>query len=179
MTRAISSSTRSAPATGGSRSAAAASRIGTRPTATREGSADPEVAAELRARLVSLFPPAGRRGDRRLLVGRARGHPQLDARGQLRRRAPAWAGPAATSATGVAASNLAGRTLRDLILGRRTPLTALPWVAPLGRRWEPEPLRWLGVQGVYQLLRRADAQEQRTGRPSPFAIPARLLGAAH
>ena len=29
---------------------------------------------------------------------------------------------------GVSSSNMAGRTLRDLVLGQETPLTALPWV---------------------------------------------------
>ncbi len=48
---------------------------------------------------------------------------------------------------GVAATNLAGRTLADLILSRETPLTRLPWVNHRSRRWEPEPLRWLGVNG--------------------------------
>jgi glycine/D-amino acid oxidase-like deaminating enzyme len=143
-----------------------------------EGSAEPEVAAELHGRLVSLFPP---------LAGVEIATSWSGVLGVSRGWTPAvsfdadtglgWAG--GYVGDGVAASNLAARTLRDLILGRRSPLTALPWVAPLGRRWEPEPLRWLGVQGVYQLLRRADAQEQRTGRPSPFAIPARMLGAAH
>ena len=42
---------------------------------------------------------------------------------------------------GVTTSNLAGRTLTDLILGRDTELTALPWVGRRPRRWEPEPLR--------------------------------------
>jgi glycine/D-amino acid oxidase-like deaminating enzyme len=46
---------------------------------------------------------------------------------------------------GVAAANLAGRTLADLILKRDTPRTTLPWVGHTSRRWEPEPLRWLGV----------------------------------
>jgi glycine/D-amino acid oxidase-like deaminating enzyme len=46
---------------------------------------------------------------------------------------------------GVAATNLAGRTLTDLITGRDTELTHLPWVGHRSRRWEPEPLRWLGI----------------------------------
>ncbi len=67
---------------------------------------------------------------------------------------------------GVAAANLAGRTLRDLLLGRRTELTALPWVGRRPRRWEPEPLRWPEIHAVYGLYRRADAAERRSGRPS-------------
>src|SRR6201995_3125820 len=40
---------------------------------------------------------------------------------------------------GVAVTNLAGRTLRDLVLGHNTELTALPLVNRHGRAWEPEP----------------------------------------
>ena len=67
---------------------------------------------------------------------------------------------------GVAASNLAGRTLRDLILGERSDLTELPWVGRRPRRWEPEPLRFAAIHSVYALYRRADAAERRSGRPS-------------
>jgi hypothetical protein len=48
----------------------------------------------------------------------------------------------------VAATNLAGRTLADLILGRRSELTRLPWVNHRARRWEAEPLRWLGINAA-------------------------------
>ena len=67
---------------------------------------------------------------------------------------------------GVAATNLAGRTLADLVLGRRTPVTELPWVGHRSRRWEPEPLRWLGVNAGLRLASAADAEESRTGRPA-------------
>ncbi len=78
---------------------------------------------------------------------------------------------------GVAASNLAGRTLADLVTGRRTPLTALPWVNHRSPRWEPEPLRWLGVNAGLRLATAADAQERHTGRPSPLGhVLARLTG---
>jgi glycine/D-amino acid oxidase-like deaminating enzyme len=71
---------------------------------------------------------------------------------------------------GVATTNLAGRTLRDLVLRRDTPLTALPWVGWKARRWEPEPLRWLGVQTMYALYQTADARETRGGAAtSPIA----------
>lgn len=57
------------------------------------------------------------------------------------------------SGEGVGASNLMARTLADLVLGRDTPLTAMPWAhrSPPGRalrRWEPEPLRWLGYRAT-------------------------------
>jgi glycine/D-amino acid oxidase-like deaminating enzyme len=76
----------------------------------------------------------------------------------------AWAG--GYVGEGVAAANLAGRTLRDLILGEHTGLTALPWVGRAPRSWEPEPLRWPAIHGVYSLYRHADRIERRTGRPS-------------
>nr|WP_090346298.1 FAD-binding oxidoreductase [Mycolicibacterium malmesburyense]CRL78889.1 FAD dependent oxidoreductase [Mycolicibacterium malmesburyense] len=77
---------------------------------------------------------------------------------------------------GVTATNLAGRTLTDLVLGRRTPLTELPWVGHRSRNWEPEPLRWLGVRGLYLAYKAADWHEAR-GRSatSPIARVADLI----
>ncbi|MGJ7514991.1 NAD(P)/FAD-dependent oxidoreductase [Pseudomonas baetica] len=54
---------------------------------------------------------------------------------------------------GVGASNLGGRTLADLILGRETELVRQPWVIPQGglealKAWEPEPCRWLGYNAI-------------------------------
>jgi glycine/D-amino acid oxidase-like deaminating enzyme len=60
---------------------------------------------------------------------------------------------------GVTTSNLAGRTLRDLILGLDTELTQLPWVGRRVRQWEPEPARWLAVHALYRAYRLADARE--------------------
>ncbi len=77
-----------------------------------------------------------------------------------------WAG--GYVGVGVSTSNLAGRTLADLAMGQDTALTRLPWVNRRVRAWEPEPLRWLGVRGMYALLRMADWAEQRGGRPSVF-----------
>jgi glycine/D-amino acid oxidase-like deaminating enzyme len=56
---------------------------------------------------------------------------------------------------GVGATNLGGRTLADLILGKQTQLTQQPWVLgdkPLSTlsSWEPEPLRWLGYNAIIQ-----------------------------
>jgi glycine/D-amino acid oxidase-like deaminating enzyme len=84
-----------------------------------------------------------------------------------------WAGGYAGE--GVAAANLAARTLRDLILDRDTELARLPWVGHQARGWEPEPLRWLAVQTVYGAFRAADALEDRTGRPSWVAGAAGAL----
>lgn len=60
---------------------------------------------------------------------------------------------------GVSTSNLAGRTLADLVLRRDTDLTRLPWVNRAPRDWEPEPLRWLGVHAMYRLYHWADRAE--------------------
>ncbi len=78
---------------------------------------------------------------------------------------------------GVSTSNLAGRTLRDLVLGRRTGLTELPWVQHRSPRWEPEPLRWLGVNAGLRAMAAADVEERLTGRPSRLArVVAPLVG---
>ena len=67
---------------------------------------------------------------------------------------------------GVTTTNLAGRTLADLVLGRDTPLTRLPWVGHRSPRWEPEPLRWMGVNATRALAGLADRREAHTGRPA-------------
>ena len=68
---------------------------------------------------------------------------------------------------GVSTSNLAGRTLAELTLGHATERTGLPWVNHRVRRWEPEPLRWLGVRGMYAALTAADRAEARAAPGSP------------
>lgn len=65
--------------------------------------------------------------------------------------------------SGLTTTNLAGRTLADLVLQRDTDLTRLPWVGRRVRPWEPEPLRWLGVQAMYALYREADRRENQRG----------------
>jgi len=81
-----------------------------------------------------------------------------------------WAG--GYSGHGVAASNLAGRTLADLVRGVPSPLTTLPWVGHRSPRWEPEPARWAGVRGLYTLYRAADRLEG-TGRSARTSVLAR------
>ena len=76
----------------------------------------------------------------------------------------AWAG--GYVGDGVSTTNLAGRTLADLVLDRDSDLVRLPWVNHRSRRWEPEPLRWLGVSAALAMMGGADAAEARTGRPS-------------
>ncbi|WP_327709699.1 FAD-binding oxidoreductase [Streptomyces sp. NBC_00464] len=95
-----------------------------------------------------------------------------------------WAGGYVGS--GVATTNLAARTLRDLIQqdsGQSGPteLTALPWVNHRVRRWEPEPFRWLGVHGMYAAYRAADRRELTSPRPGtdPIAKFADRLSGRH
>lgn len=68
-----------------------------------------------------------------------------------------WAG--GYVGTGVATTNLSGRTLRDLVLGQETELTELPWVNHTVRQWEPEPLRWIATKGLYAAYGAADRSE--------------------
>lgn len=70
---------------------------------------------------------------------------------------------------GVGTTNLAGRTLAHLVAGVDTDLTRLPWVNRPLRRWEPEPLRWIGANAALAAMRVGDAEEARTGRPSRLA----------
>ncbi len=87
----------------------------------------------------------------------------------------AWAG--GYVGDGVTTTNLAGRTLRDLVLERDTDLASLPWVQHRSRRWEPEPLRWLGINAGLRAMTWADAEERLTGRESRVAgLMAPLIG---
>jgi glycine/D-amino acid oxidase-like deaminating enzyme len=138
---------------------------------------DPRTFAELRRVLVNLFPslidspithewggPLGAPRDWTSSVGydRATGL--------------AWAG--GYVGDGVSTTNLAGRTLADLITGADTPITQLPWVAHRSPQWEPEPLRWLGITLGLALSAGADRAELRTGRPARLrtALLERLTG---
>lgn len=77
----------------------------------------------------------------------------------------AWAG--GYVGEGVAASNLAGRTLADLITGADSDLVSLPWVGHRSPRWEPEPFRWVGINAGLQTagwIDRYEAKHQRAPR---------------
>jgi glycine/D-amino acid oxidase-like deaminating enzyme len=87
----------------------------------------------------------------------------------------AWAG--GYVGDGVSTTNLAGRTLADLITGADSDLVHLPWVNHHSRHWEREPLRWLGVNAGLWTMKLADRTEARTGRSSRLADRmGRLLG---
>ncbi len=78
---------------------------------------------------------------------------------------------------GVATTNLAGRTLADLITDADSDITRLPWVGHRSPEWEPEPLRWLGLNAGLRTMSLADREEARTERPSrAAAFMGRFLG---
>ncbi|MFG2099004.1 NAD(P)/FAD-dependent oxidoreductase [Micromonospora echinaurantiaca] len=138
---------------------------------------EPRVFAALRRTLGELFPVLGPD----VPVTHAWGGPLGVARdwaasvGYDPASGLAWAG--GYVGDGVGTSNLAGRTLADLIRGERTDLTALPWVNHRSPRWEPEPLRWLAVNAGLRLMFSADAAELRKDRPSRRAATfSHLLG---
>jgi hypothetical protein len=79
---------------------------------------------------------------------------------------------------GVGTTNLAGRTLSDLITGSASDLTTLPWVDHQSRKWEPEPLRWIGINTMVRLPVGADRYESQHQRPEKWrsAILGKLTG---
>ena len=66
---------------------------------------------------------------------------------------------------GVAATNLASRTLAHLIVGDNHPLTELAWVNQESKKWEVEPLRFIGINGLLKIFESMDRHEARTNRP--------------
>lgn len=90
----------------------------------------------------------------------------------------AWAG--GYVGTGVTSTNLAGRTLTDLILGRESELTNLPWVNHRVRKWEVEPLRWVATKALYGAYGLADKQELNgRSKTSPIAHLANFVTGRH
>lgn len=71
---------------------------------------------------------------------------------------------------GVAAANLAGRTMADLVRNEITPRTTLPWVGHKARYWEPEPFRFLGVRSSRSILGAADDREFATDKDAKVAV---------
>lgn len=61
---------------------------------------------------------------------------------------------------GVTAAYVGGRTLAELAFEKETERTSLPWVGYRARKWEPEPIRWLGVHAMYRLFGVADKWEE-------------------
>jgi glycine/D-amino acid oxidase-like deaminating enzyme len=88
----------------------------------------------------------------------------------------AWAG--GYVGNGVAMAALGGQTVAELILGLDSPRIRLPWVGHHSPRWEPEPLRWAGVHGLYALYRMADRLESTGGANRSAHTRAMLARAA-
>lgn len=63
---------------------------------------------------------------------------------------------------GLAASYLAGRTLADLVAGKTTEWTRLPWTNRVSPQWEIEPVRYVGACTAYALYKAADALEKNS-----------------
>jgi glycine/D-amino acid oxidase-like deaminating enzyme len=131
--------------------------------------------ALLRDQLASWFPP---------LAGIGFGHAWGGPLGMPRDWLPSFAFDPATglghsrgyTGQGVGASNLGGRVVADLIVTGSTPFAELPMVGHRSRRWEPEPLRWLGARYLQTALARIDAKAARTGRaPTGRSLAERLV----
>jgi glycine/D-amino acid oxidase-like deaminating enzyme len=136
----------------------------------------PRVHAELKRVLDELFPTL-RDVEVSRTWGGALGVPRdwFASVGFDRAAKLAWAG--GYVGDGVGAANLAGRTLADLVRGKRTELTALPWVGHHSPNWEFEPFRWFGANLGLRVMDGADAEEARTGRASRrAALFGRFLG---
>lgn len=76
---------------------------------------------------------------------------------------------------GVTAAFLAARSLVDRAAGRTTAATGLPWNDHESGRWEPDPIRWLGIHSLYRVLGWADGRE-RTHPSERTPWPARVAG---
>jgi glycine/D-amino acid oxidase-like deaminating enzyme len=128
----------------------------------------PAVFADLRRTLAELFPVLGD-----VRVTHSWGGPIGIARdwcasvGLDPETGIGWAG--GYVGDGLSTTNLAGRTLADLITGTDSDLVRLPWVGHRSPEWEPEPLRWLGLNAGLKVMDMADRSEAKTGRPSRAA----------
>ncbi len=136
----------------------------------------PKVFGELHHVLKALFPAMG---DARITHtwGGCLGVPRdwFTSVGYDRATGMAWAG--GYVGDGVSTTNLAGRTLAELIAGADHGLSGLPWVGHVSRSWEPEPLRYVGVNLALAMMGSADRAEARTGKPARRAeLTARLIG---
>jgi glycine/D-amino acid oxidase-like deaminating enzyme len=137
---------------------------------------DPRVFSKLHATLRGLFPELGDAAITHQWGGAVAvprdWYPSV---GFDRTTGIAWAG--GYVGDGVSTTNLAGRTIADLMTGRDTELVHLPWVGHHSPRWEVEPLRWLGVNVSRKLVESIDRAEA-VGREAKWrqGVAERLLG---
>ena len=129
---------------------------------------DSRVHEALRRALVQLFPAAGDAAITHRWGGPI-GVPRdwHSSVGLDQETGIAWAG--GYVGDGVSTTNLAGRTIADLVTGGESDIVTLPWVGHSWRPWEPEPLRWLGINAGLLGIHLADRTEERRGRPSWLA----------
>jgi glycine/D-amino acid oxidase-like deaminating enzyme len=77
---------------------------------------------------------------------------------------------------GVCTANLSGRVLTDLLTDTESELTTLPVTTHQPVRWEPEPLRSLGINLVRRARYQENAEVERTGRyPQRPSLAKRLF----
>jgi glycine/D-amino acid oxidase-like deaminating enzyme len=123
----------------------------------------PRVFARLRAAIPDLFPAAADAAVTHAwggVWGAARDW--MPAVGFDAARGVAWAGG---YGDGVCASNLAARTMTDLVLGRESDLVTLPWVGHRSPEWPPDPIPRVGARLISSAYGLADAAAARRGRP--------------
>ncbi len=127
------------------------------------GPADPRVWQTLRATIGDLFPALAEADITHRWSGVLGAYRDFESR-VSHDRETGLAEAGGYVGDGVALANLAGRTLAALITGTDRPEASLCWVrARPARRWEPEPLRFLGIRALARLARSADERERRTG----------------
>lgn len=127
-----------------------------------DGAADPATTGRLEATLREVWPqtdgvPIEHRWSGSLAVPRD----WCASCGIDRATGIAWIGGYAGH--GVAATFVLGRSLAAQLQGRDDPAGSHLWTMHRGRRWEPEPLRWLASQAIVRLLASADEIEARGG----------------
>lgn len=82
---------------------------------------------------------------------------------------------------GLTSAFVGGRTLAELASGVESSRTELPWVGYASPNWEPEPIRWAGIHGMYSLFGVADKWEEkrRSTNTSLIASAASRLAGLH
>lgn len=140
------------------------------------GEVDASTIRALESMLADLFPQAEIRAEYAWcgVLGVLRDwSPLVDDRGDGVFQIGGYAGQ------GVTAAKVAGDSVAALITGADVPERHIPWIRRRPRVWEPEPLRWIGANGLYRAYSVADWHEVRRGgaKTSPIArIADRIAG---